>query len=297
MSWLFFALLSPIAYGVSNILDNYLASKLFKNAWTLTAYSVLFNSLFISLVFFVETPGLPPASLIPFLILIGLIETFYLYPYYKALQDDDTSVVASLFTLGKVSVPVLAFFLVGEVLSWHHYLGFLVIILGSTALTVNGDGGKFHLNKSFGYMFICSLLLSVEAVVYKYAFEQVNWSTGFFWATLTTIPIVGCFFLLPRIRKDILIERRVFKKHVGIFAAQELFSFIGMAALTYALVLAPVTLVAGIEALQPIFVLLYALALGQFFPKIFHERTNIKNLFKKSLLFAIMIIGVVLVTQ
>jgi drug/metabolite transporter (DMT)-like permease len=297
MSWLLFALLAPMAYGGSNVLDNYLASKLFKNVWTLTVYSTLFNTFFALFIFLVATPGLPPVSLIPFLILVGFIETVYLYPYYKALQHDDTSIVASLFTLGRVLVPILAFFLVGETLQWHHYLGFLVITLGSAALTVNGDSGKFRLNASFWYMLICSLLLSVEVVIYKYLFEQLNWSTGFFWITISVLPTVACLLLVPSIRKNVVKERRVFKKHFWIFGLEEFFNFIGAASATYAISLAPVTLVKGIGALQPMFVLLYAVILARFFPKVFSEHTNLKNLFKKGLLFAIMVIGVVLVTQ
>jgi uncharacterized membrane protein len=296
MSWLFFALLSPMAYGAANILDNYLASKLFKNIWTLTAYSLLFNCLFVFFVFFIEVPSIPPLALFPFFLLIGLIETFYLYPYYKALKADDTSIVAALFTLGKILVPALAFLLVGEALQWQHYLGFLIIILGSAALSLNGDGGKLRLNAAFGYMLICSLLLSVETVVYKYVFEQVSWSTGFFWTTIMILPVVGCLFLIPKIRKDIIADRKVFKKHAHIFVSQEFLSFIGGATFTYAIVLAPATFVEGIAALKPMIILIYALVLGRFFPKVFREHVRRKDLFKKFLLFTLSVVGVILVT-
>jgi len=296
MTWILIAFISPILHGFANVLDNYLTNKLFKSVWTLTFYSTFFNILFLPLVFFIEIPGLPPISLLPFFFLVAVIEVLYLYPYYKALQNDDTSVVSSLFSLGKIFVPVFAFLFVGEVLTITQYLGFFIIILGSAALTLN-DYRTLRFNKSFFYMLVCSILLAIEAVVYKYLFENVSWSTGFVWTTLFSSAIIFCFLLVPKLRKDIRAQTSDLKRNVPIFALEELLTFGGSAASTFAISLVPVTLAKSIGAFQPFFVLIYALILGKSFPHIFRESVDRRSIVKKFMLFAIMVIGIILIVS
>lgn len=296
MLWILIAFISPVLHGFANVLDNYLTNKLFKSVWTLTFYSTFFNILFLPLVLLVEIPGLPPVPLLPFFFLVALIEVLYLYPYYKALQSDDTSVVSSLFSLGRIFVPIFAFLFVGEVLTLTQYLGFFIIILGSTALTLNNHG-ILRFNKSFFYMLACSILLALEAVVYKYLFENVSWSTGFVWTTLFSSAIILCFLFVPELRRDIRKQTSDLKRNAPVFALEEFLTFGGSAASTFAISLVPVTLAKSIGAFQPFFVLVYALVLGKSFPRMFRESVERRSVVKKFMLFAIMVIGIILIVS
>lgn len=296
MMWIVIAFISPMLYGFANVLDNYLSNKLFKSVWTLTFYSTLFNILFLPLVLLVEIPGLPPVHLLPFFFLIALIEVVYLYPYYKALQSDDTSVVSSLFSLGSIFVPIFAFFLVGEVLTVTQYLGFFIIILGSAALTLNNHQ-RLRFNTAFFYMLVCSMLLALEAVMYKYLFENVSWSTGFVWPTLFSFAIIVCFLFVPKLRRDIRDQTSDLKRNAPIFALEEFLTFGGAATATFVISLVPVTLAESIGAFQPFFVLVYALILGKFFPQMFRESVDRRSVVKKCMLFGIMVMGIILIVS
>lgn len=296
MLWVLVAFVGPVLHGFANVLDNYLTNRLFKSVWTLTFYSTFFNILFLPLVLLVEIPGLPPVSLLPFFFLIALIEVLYLYPYYKALQSDDTSVVSSLFSLGRIFVPIFAFLFVGEILTFTQYLGFFIIILGSAALTLNNNG-SLRFNKSLLYMLICSILLAIEAVMYKYIFESVSWSTGFVWTALFSYSIIFCFLFVPKLRCDIRKQMSGLKRNVHIFAFEELLTFGGSATSVYVISLVPVTLAKSIGAFQPFFVLAYALILGKSFPRMFRESVSRGSIVKKSILFSIMVAGVILVVR
>src|SRR3989344_1587664 len=296
MLWILIAFISPALHGFANVLDNYLTNKLFKSVWTLTFYSTFFNILFLPLVLLVEIPGLPPVSLLPFFFLVALIEVLYLYPYYKALQSDDTSVVSSLFSLGRIFVPVFAFLFVGEVLTLTQYLGFFIIILGSAALTLNNHG-ILRFNRSLFYMLVCSILLALESVVYKYLFENVSWSTGFVWTTFFSSAIASCFLSVPKLRRDIHGQTSDLKRNIPVFAFEEFLTFGGSAASTYAISLVPVTLAKSIGAFQPFFVLIYALIIGKSFPQIFRESADRRTIVKKFMLFAIMVIGIILIVR
>ncbi|MEK7609936.1 MAG: DMT family transporter [Patescibacteria group bacterium] len=294
MYWILIAFIAPILHGFANILDNYLTNKLFKNIWTLTFYSAFFNVLFLPLVLFIEIPGIPPASTFLFFLIVGAIDVLYLFPYYKALQSDDTSIVTTLFSLGKIFVPIFAFLFVGEKLQLTQYLGFFIIILGSVSLTLNNHGA-LRLNKSFFYMLLCSLLLAIEAVVYKYLFENVGWSTGFVWATVVSAIFALSFLFIPKIRRNIYQHTRDLRHNAPVFAFEEFLTFGGSVASTYAISLVSVTLEKSVSAFQPLFVLIYALVLGRFFPHLFREHVDRRSVFKKFLIFAIMIVGIVLV--
>jgi drug/metabolite transporter (DMT)-like permease len=294
MFWIFIAFIGPIFHGFANVLDNYLANKLFKNVWTLAFYATLFNILFLPLVLIIEIPGIPTLSIIPFLLIVGVIDILYLFPYYKALQNDDTSIISALFSLGKIFVPFFAFLLVGEKLQLTQYLGFLIIILGSVSLTLNNHR-ILRLSKSFFYMLFCSILLALEAVVYKYIFEHVGWSTGFVWATPVSTVLALGFLFIPRIRQDIIRHAKDIKRNIPIFVSMEFLTFGGTVAATYAISLVPVTLKESISAFEPFFPLFYALVLGRFFPHLFREHIDRRSVIKKLLIFGIMIIGIILV--
>jgi len=296
MIWLVAAIVAPLLQGIANVLDNYLANRLFKNLWTLTFYSTLLNVAFLPLILVFQVPALPSLELLPFFFLIGLIQVFYLVPYYKALQKAETSVVTALFSLGRIFVPVLAFLLVGEVLYPIQYAGFLMVIAASVALSFNGKSG-FRFDTSFFYMLLCSLILAVEVVVYKYLFESVSWSTGLVWPLVFSLFIALSFLLVPKLSKDIITSRKVFKTNFRLFASEELLTFLGFAASLYAISLAPVTIVKGIGSLQALFVLLFALAFYRLFPRVFREGIDHRSLLKKSVCFALMILGVFLTLQ
>lgn len=280
MIWLVPALLVPFLHAWANILDNYLVNHLFQRVWTLTFYSNLTNLFFIPLVLLIELPSIPPIALWPIFLLLSLIQVFYLYPYYKALQHQDTSIVSALFALGHVLVPLLAFFIVGETLPWQQYLGFGLIIFASAILSIN-RAHAVPLNRSFVYMLFCSVLLSFEVVLYKYLFQDVSWSTGFVWTTILSFIIVLSFLFVASWRQDILNQWSTFRNKFLLFTGEELLTFSGSAAATLAISLGSVTLVSAVESLQPLYVLLFALVLKQLWPKLFKEDISLALLAKK----------------
>ncbi|MBI4163927.1 MAG: EamA family transporter [Candidatus Aenigmarchaeota archaeon] len=292
--WMWLVVAGTMLYGLSNVFDSYLANRLFRKPSTLLFFTTLINLIFLPLIFFIQVPGIPPLNLLPFFVFLGLVDVAYLYPYYKALESDETSVVVSLFAIDKIFVPFLAFLIVGEVLTLTQYFGFTLVLLSSLLLTLHHHG-KFRLNKSFLYMALCSLLLAFEGVVYKYVFENVSWSTGFSWALIFSFLIVLPMLLFKHHRTSIRLQVKKFERKIHIFVSNELLSFGGAAALTFAVSIAPITFIKGVDSIQPLFVLIYAILLTRFFPKMFREKVDLKNIEKKLLLFALMIVGILII--
>jgi drug/metabolite transporter (DMT)-like permease len=295
MTWVFVAFLEPIFHAFANILDSNLTNRFFKNAWLLTLFIALAVIIFLPIVWIIEPPKLFPLHLLPFFLVVAAIELFYSYPYFKALQSDDTSVAISLFALGKILVPILAFIFVGELLKPAQYFGFMLIIVSSSALTFNR--ATLRLNKSFFYMLLSSSLLAVEVVVYKIIFSQVSWGTGYVWTMgiSAIMALISLLMLLPN--KNTKPELSSLKKHYPIVLLVGCVSFLGGIGFSYAIFAVTATIARSIDSFQPFFVLLYAVAFKKFFPMAFKEEINFQSLIKKVLLFIATVVGVILTVK
>lgn len=292
--WIFIALLTPIFHGFANILDNYLINKLFSKKVTLIFYSTFLNVIFLPFLFLMfGLPNLPNKQTFGLFFLISFINISYLYPYYKALQQNDTSIVTALFSLSKFFVPLLAFLIVHEVLSLVQYLGVIIVVISSIILNIESTI-TFRLNNSFWWMLGCTFILALETVLYKYTFLSVDWITGFAWPVILSFILILPILFIPIVRRGIFRNKTKFFKYFPVFVAEELCTFAGIGTGTYAISVAPVTIVETIGEIQVIFVLLYAKIFKGFFPKFFKENVTTASLRKKLVLFITIIIGVLL---
>lgn len=281
-------------HALSNVIDTYLSNRLVRSVWSLGVISGISAVVFLPIVVLIQRPEIPPTYLLPYFFAIGVIEIFYLFPYYKALQEEDTSVVASLFSLGKFFIPVFSYFAVGELLRPSQYVGFFVIILASMFLTVNKTD-KIRLNKAFAYMLFAGFLLAIEAVIYKYVLESVSWSTTVVSTSFSSFIIVLGLLCITPIRHRFFQEVRQLKSIVTLFTVNEFLGFAGSSISPYVISLVPVTLAKSIEGFQPFFVLVYAIIFHRFFPGVFRETIDRRTIAKKFILFGCMIVGVVMV--
>lgn len=294
MSWILIALIAPLLHGLANVLDNYFTNKIFKDTSSIIFYVGFINFIFLPIVFLIQMPDFHlPISYIPLFIILGITNVFYLFPYYKALQNADTSVVTSLFDLGRIFIPILAFIFVRERLGFHQYIGFLVIILSSTLMSINGKD-KFKINKSFWYMLLCSLILTIEIIIYKYILTDLSWGTTIFWSSASSFIIGMSFFLIPIYRRKIFDQFQSFKKNIKILFFGEFLTWGGIVSSLYVISFIPVTLEESVSSFQPFFVLFYGIILSRFFPNLIKEKIDPKSIFKKIILFVMMILGIIM---
>jgi len=296
--WLIIALLAPIFYAVSNVFDNILANKSFKNPVTLTFYSSLFNVVFVLFLFLFSDLSFPQISFLPIFILLGIINVLYLFPYYKGLQSDDTSVVVSFFGLGRIFIPIWAFFIIGEQLSALKYIGIALVIIGSVLLSIKGSFKDIKFSKAIFYILLASFIISIEGVLLKYLFEQgVSVNNGVAWEMLISFIYTLFFLLHKKTRLDIVENFTLFKKKTLLFFVEEGATFVAFFSGSYALSIAPVSLVRGIGTLTPFFVLAYAKLLGKKYPYLFNEQIGVGNTLKKIILFSVTALGVFLIAR
>jgi len=289
------AFVSPILHGWANIIDSDFSNQIFKRLACVIFFSELVGLVFLPIVIIISPPTLIHSWLIfAMLLACALIEIFYLFPYYWAFRDADTSIVTSLFSLDKLFVPILAYFLVGERLSTFQYLGLVLIVIASVSL--NLDLKKHTINRALYLMLGVSVMLAVESVLFKYIFNHgVSWGTAFVWVSGMQFVVASVLLLFPKNQADFKVARRKMNKIGYLFFLEELLSWGGEAASTAAISLIPVSVEQGVSASQPIFVLFYALIFGRAFPKFFKEYTDKHALIEKAAFFVVIILGTLLV--
>lgn len=288
MIWYLYTIISLVFFSTGVLIDNHLISNIFKKPSSLMFYSSISNILFIPLLWIIALPKIPEWNLMIPLMIVGICEVAYLYPYYKALKIDESSVVIALFSLGKIFIPIIAYFVVGERLTYLHYIGFIIIVFSSFAITKQG---RLMFKKSLWYMFATGIILSIHASVYKYNLEKLDWITAMTWTTLfSTILIL--ILALTRFRKETIQIRHKFFKNIHYFITNEAINFIAFALLIYSFSIASVTLVEGVLALQPIILILLVLAGQRFYPRFFKEDISAKSLLRKTFYFLLIAAGI-----
>jgi len=288
------ALLSPFAYSISTIADSYLTNKGFRSTAAIVFYSVPVNLLLLPLMFFFAPVGMPPAGAWPSLLLIGFVGAAYFFPYFAALRKLDISIINSLFAVGKIIVPLFAYFYIGERLSPVQYVGFLLIISASVALCF--DRKKLTINPALWLMFLCSASFAFVDVLQKDVVENTNWATLAFWVVALENAWAMLLLLHGRSRRRIVASAPRFLKNLPVIALTCVLTFAGVVMQDFSISVFPVTVDEAMHSTQPFWTLLFGVILFRVFKKKFKEKTDVGSVVKKAVCFAVMLIGIIMTT-
>lgn len=288
------AFIEPVAHGYANVLDRYFSGEVFDQRMVFLALSCCVSLCFIPIVWMLDPPQFLSSTLFCLVLLATLLEILYVFPYYKALQEADTSVVASLFDLGDAFIPFLAFVFVGERLAWSQYAGFFIIIFSSTLLTINLR--KMRFNRAFLLMLLSSTLVSLQVVVIKVAYDLgLTWGSLIVWMTvLQAVEVFLIVALVPANRRAFKNISSAMRGNWGRYAALEVLTWVGTKSSYLAITFIPVTVAVAIANTQPVFPLIYAWLFGKRNPELYREYLDRANVIKKVFLFSCIIVGAVL---
>lgn len=289
------AFLAPILHALSCIVDAHFSNNVFKKISSIVFFATVSNIIIIPLLFCFGCPSLPSPNIMAIVFIIACIDVLYQIPYYIALRNIDTSIIVALFSLGKIAVPILAYFIVNEKLTYQQYIGFTLIILSTFIL--NFDIKKFKLNVAFFLMLIVSLCLSFQSVMSKYTLQSVDFITVLFWESIFVSFINLSFLVLPKSRTDIIRTFPSYIKQIKLFLLNEVLSQGGTLAMTVALAHLPVLIIKSINASQSIFTLIFGIILYKLFGDKFKENLTVSNLIKKLVSFIVIIIGIYMVLK
>lgn len=283
--------ISPAAHSLSNIFDAYITNNLFKKTSTTVFYGNVTNILGPLALMFIGSIHFIPLEIVPYAVLIGLINVAYLFPYYKALKMVDTSIVAALFSLEKIFIPFWAYMIVDEVLRPFQYLGLGIIVVASLVLNLENTK-SIKINKGFWLMLLTAVMLSFENVFYKKMLQQTDWISAAFWCAMLTYIIRWGILFNKSARQDIIKNISKYKANFGKFCFIEVFDQLGNLAPVFVLSIIPVLVQTSISSTQSIFVIIYGYILSKLFGDRFKENMTRKEVIKKLICFIFIGIGV-----
>lgn len=289
------ALFPPLIWAGSQILDSHVSNNLFRKNSSVIFYLGLTN-LFV-LPFIVWWGGSDvmafPKEVWWIIALAVALEIGFQIPYFLALRRMDVSIIAAMFSSGRIFMPVLAYYIVGEELKLIQYIGFFVIIVSTIILNLKRTD-RLRLDACFYLMLCASFMTMLGSVISKKALDDINWLSFSFYYILVTDIFILSMLLVPEFRKEITSDFHIFKRKFKLLIFMEVLDRSASLASMLALSLLPVVVKSALGSTQPIFVLIYGYILYYFFGSRFKENLTRSELVKKLICFAVIIVGVVL---
>lgn len=271
MSWFYLALLAPLLYAIVNLLDDNLLSFVYESPYLATVSAGFYGALPLLSRIFLHAHTLSlELSLLS--IGAGCLTLGYYFFYFKGLESDSPSIVIALFSLAPATIPFFAHFIVHEHLSLAEISGFTIVLLASLGLA-GSDLRRLKFSKALVPVAIAVIFMDALSLMTKYAYQRADFYSVYIYFSIG-MGLGGIFFLLLKFKQNkvgiLRIKKRI-KKLLPVFVAAELIGLAAELTLNLAISRGPVSLVKVIEGIQPVFVLLIALALYPRSPKFFRE--------------------------
>lgn len=270
--WFYYALATPAIYSITNFIDKFLVDKKVKKPIVLTVangFVVCLLGIIIGL--FGAFTSIPLLQLILILI-AGILLEIYIWPYYEALKRDDASRVVPLFQFVPVIVLVFSALLLREGLTGRQLFGFAFIFTGGFILSLKKlESGIFRPRASLWYMLLSSALYGTVLVLFRFVAKDFG-----FWTTLAYEYVgigLGALLLLaiPFVRQSFFYQLKQVRAIAGLITVNNGLGILAQMSEGYALSIAAAPLVSIVGGIQPVFVLLYGLALSVWLPHIVKE--------------------------
>lgn len=282
---------APLFWGLSNFVDKYILGKYTKGIFDFLFFSTITSWLFFAAIFFfIGMPELNIYSLIPIATGITLI---YSYGFYgKALEKGEASALIILFKLIPVIAAALAFIFLGQTLSLNELIGFVVVLIGATVVSLEKAGSIFI--KGFGMMLVAIFIWSVMTLFVDHGLTKMPFWDYFMLDNLGSALAGLTLFIIPTMRKQVIdgIKTAQVGKYIWFFW-NNFFDFLGQMSIKKALALAPsVGLVTVVMQVQSFYAIAIGILLTIFVPNVIKEDISIRSLSKKFIGALIMFWGI-----
>lgn len=225
MIWLFYALLSRACFAVCNLIDGHFTTGKLASPYGRMVLFNIFTLFLLPIAYFSFHIKPLPYHLYPWVLASGTTFFLYVIPYLKALKISDTSTVVSLFTLARIFVPFLAYFIVGETLSPPEILGFIIVVLGALWHAYEPHKAKLNFQLIL-QMTLCGVLMAGYCVFSKRIFNEIHWIDGLFY--IYGVAACSAFSLLldPRLRPEIIETIKAFPPVATSYSLVVAFAFL-----------------------------------------------------------------------
>ena len=298
MHWYLFALISPLLWAISVHIDKYVLNKYLKNASSsiIAVFAGLVGLLFSIGVLIFSSSNLLEIGLFNGILIVlnGALLIIAFIPYYYALNEEDTSLVAPLFQTIPIFTFGLGFILLGETISLIQIIAGILIIFGAILISLDFEKSKMVFRwKMIFLMLLSSLLISIHFLIFKVVAIQGSFWTTVFWEYLgATLVAVFILILFGKYRRQFI---SVIKENsfgvIAINTFNEVINITAKVIANYATMFIPVVVVNLANGLQPMFIFVIGLIITIFFPFIAKEQISRNHILQRVIAIIILFIG------
>jgi uncharacterized membrane protein len=291
-----------VLWAISVHFDKYLIDRFFKdsNVVVLLLFTAFIGVLMLPFIWYFE-PGVIHHDLgsIALMTLSGILYFSGMLLYLKSLQGEEASVVAPFFQAGPLFGYVLAYLVLGEVLTPRQMAGGALIIVGALFVSLRfGQNAKRFKAGLAARMLTCAFIMALSGLIFKAFALRVEFWTTIFWMFVGEAIFGVALLLIPSFRREfMLLLRTNTAALLSINGANEVINLGGSLGNRYALLFAPLSIVQAISSTTALFVFAFGVLLSIFFPKLSREDLSARELVQKGVAAVLVAIGVALVTR
>ncbi|MBI4894582.1 MAG: DMT family transporter [Candidatus Aenigmarchaeota archaeon] len=294
MLWLIFSVLAALLFAASSMVDKYFMGRLVRNPMVPVMFSgIIGGAIGAAMLVSSGAPAMSYSGM--FLSFVSAASfTLTLLFYFMAVKLEEISRISAVFYVSPIMVMVLASVFLNESLVPYAYLG-VVLLAGGAMLMSFREKIGFRFGKAFWLIMAAAACTAVGVVITKHLLGSNDYTAVYsytrLWGLAIVIPAVALNF------KDLSgIFRPGLRKTLGAVSLSEGLTQAALFCAILASSLGMVTLTNAVGSIQPLFVLLFAVCLSIFHPKILREEIGRNMLLVKVAAVALIVAGAVLVS-
>lgn len=261
-NWILVSFLTPAVWALVNLIDVYFVKGIYENEYDGATISCLFQVVPLVSIFWMGFPVVEKRIAL-LAILGGLAFAVSMFFYFKALfVSNDASLVETFLNAVSIVVPILAFFLIGEILNLFQYIGIVIVFVGAITLVFDREIRKRKILKVGAMMLIAVLSLSVSMIIERDVYAHASFWDGFLYFSFGVF-LAGVIFYFLRRSKGNGSLSVLTKRYLSWFIVAELLALAGVLTSQRAIDISPaVSLVAVIESFIPVFILIFSVLIS-----------------------------------
>ena len=293
--------LAAIFWGITNHIDKYLLVGIDENGSNLKVL-LIFSTFIAGLILTPFWFLLSPTININTISLISVFTASVIYIlgtvfFFKAMEENDASVVVILSELIPVFDYILALILFKEHLTFHQIIGSIIIIIAAIIISFDfNEKNNRKMYKALLLMTISSLLYAIYFIFFDIAIRNSSYYSCAFWYQIGLL-IIGLVLLCIRTFRQPFLNaiKKNGKKYFTLNATNEVLNLLANLLINLANLAAPIALVTVIEnGLQGMFVFIIGILGTMIFPKYIKEDLSKRVVIQKVLCIILGIIGLII---
>ena len=307
MWWLYIILISYLILSLSNIVDKIFLSKLVTDSIVYALWVSILSVIVVAVyalhgvinpaIYDPTSPIGPLTVMSPFYLVlaigIGILFTFSIYLLYTALQKGEASRVIPMIG-GSMPILIYAMTFSHDYLDSNKTIAFILLVAGTILISLMPKGAR---KKKRNYDSLLALAASFSFALFfvltQFLFSEQGFVNGIVWPRLGSGFAVIFLLAFPRVRRLMADSLKPLSGHVrALWLSSQGLGALGFLGQQYVISIphVSVALVSALQAVQYVFILIFAVLMSRFRPSLLRESMSIGIVAQK--IAALCIIGI-----